>query len=76
MGPVCLAERRVVLRILTQAIEIKGSGFPLRRERRGWGCAPILTSPSPGKEDIQDAPAAVYDAIALLKSPFSLAGDG
>ena len=49
MGPVCLAKRRGVLRILTQAIEIKGSGFPLRRERRGWGCAPILTSPSRGK---------------------------
>ena len=70
MGPVCLAKRRGVLRILTKAAEIKGSGFPLRRERRGWGCAPILTSPCRGKEDIQDAPA-VYDAIALLKSPFS-----
>ena len=74
MGPVCLAEGRGVLRILTQAIEIKGSGFPLRRERRGWGFAPILTSSSRGKEDVQDAPAAVYDAIALFKSPFSFGG--
>ena len=64
-GLVSLAERRGVLRIPTKSFEIKGSGFPLRRERRGWGCAPILTSPSRGKEDIQDAPAAVYNAIAL-----------
>ena len=55
-GLVSLAERRGVLRIPTKSFEIKGSGFPLRRERRGWGCAPILTSPSRGKEDIQDAP--------------------
>ena len=37
IGPVCLAKRRGGLRILTWAIEIKGSGFPLRRERRGVG---------------------------------------
>ena len=39
-GPAPLAERRGVLRIPTRSIEIKGSGFPLRRERRGWspGC--------------------------------------
>ena len=60
MGPVCLAEGRGVLRIPTKAIQIKGSGFPLRRERRGWGFAPILTYPSRGKEDIQDVPTAVY----------------
>ena len=35
-GPVPLAERRGVLRIPTKSIEIKGSGFPLRRERRAW----------------------------------------
>ena len=74
MGPVCLAEGRDVLRIPTKAIQIKGSGFPLRRERRGWGFAPILTYPSRGKEDIQDVPTAVYDAIALLKSIFSFGG--
>ena len=76
MGPVCLDKRRGILRLLTQAIEIKGSGFPLRRERRGWSCAPILTSPSRRKEDILDAPACVYDAIARLKNPFSLGGTG
>ena len=32
MGSVCLAKTRGVLRILTQAIWMKGSGFPLRRE--------------------------------------------
>ena len=76
MGPVCLAERRGILRLLTQVIEIKGSGFPLRRERRGWSYAPTLTSPSRGKEDIQDGPACVYDAIALLKSRFSFGETG
>ena len=75
-GLVSLAERRGVLRIPTKSFEIKGSGFPLRRERRGWGCAPILTSPSRGKEDIQDAPAAVYNAIALRAATVYLNGRG
>ena len=34
MGPVCLAKRRGVLGILTKSVGRKGSGFPLRRERR------------------------------------------
>ena len=65
MGPFCLPKGQGVLPNLTKAIEIKGSGFPLRRERRRWSCAPMMTPRGRGKDDIQDAPAAVYNAIAI-----------
>ena len=52
--PVCAAKRRGALRILTQAIEIKGSGFPMRRERRGvgWFSHPYFSWPREGRHSV------------------------
>ena len=60
---------------ITFSAQDHGSGFPLRRERRGWGGAPILTFPGRGKENISDTLAAVCYAIALT-TPVTLAAAG
>ena len=59
---------------ITVSAQNQGSGFPLRRERRGWGCAPILTFPGRGKEDISDTLAAVCNAIALSIRNYPMTG--